>query len=269
MQFSDMLRSRWKSEYDNLGISAAVKRTMERCLDVRDGIESKRAKIAADKDLSEAGRTKAINRFVTEQASVITKGQRDLTLAQRKLQDHKLSLTPRVTNKTDVVAAMLRQETRTMLREMKDQPAVMQLLFDVVQSGRDLIMIEAVFEAPAAFSGLDAAGAEMVLNFLLENHAAPELEAISEQSEALDLVQAAITGAMLEAQDALGMQKYSFDKWLTETAPAPNDADLAREKLTFNSAVVAVDAENLSFEDRKSLIDRMLEKQAERFMAEA
>lgn len=262
MQFSDTMRSRWKPEYDNLGISAAAKRAMERSLDVRDAIESKRAKIAADKDLSEAGRTKALHRFVTEQAPAIAKGDRELALAQRKLRDHKLSLTPRVTNKTDVVAAMLRQETRAMLRGM-DRSAALQLLFDAVRSGRDLVMIEAVFDAPPALSGLDAAGAETVLNFLLDNHAAQELKAIADQSEALELVQAAITGAKLEAQDALGMQKYAFDKWLTETAPAPNDAELTREKLNFNGAVVAVDAENLSFEDRKSLIDRMLEKQCD------
>jgi hypothetical protein len=254
MPVSQALKQRWNSEkLDKHPLAVVARRHFHQVLDARDAIEAKRTELAADKTLSDLGRRQKLQDLAKGQAGHVAKAQRALTAARDKMRDQRKALMPTVRNKADLASAMLRQEARAFLRG-KTQAEAVALLFD---PNADSIIIEAVFEAPTTLSGISADVKDKLLAAVIERTAGPALVALSEQDDAIDLLDAALRVSAQSLRAAVDVHPGAFDKWLAEVAPIdPKEARAEAAKISRD--VLAQSATALPLAERMSLVDQLL-----------
>lgn len=248
------LTGRWKPEYAKHGISVAVRKHFDSVLNLVDTLDAKRAAIEADRNLSDIGRAQKMREVAIAEAPVLVKAQRGMETAQGLVRKQRLALTPTVKDKTDLAAAMLRQEVRSLLRSKEPGEA----LKIAMAPDADPIVAEAIFEAPTTLSNISQVHRDQLLSVIVERTAGPQLAALAEQDETIALLNAAIKGASEPLRQTADVAPIAFDKWLAETVPA-DPKDVAAEADALKAAAVSVDANGLPFNERKSLIDQLLE----------
>lgn len=254
MSLSNALKGRWNSEkFDKHGVALAARKHFYNALDARDTIEAKRALIGGDTDLSDAGRKKALATVATAEADRVAKAQRALVIARDKLREQRIALTPTVRDKANLADAALRQEVRAKLRDMK--PGEIAAL--VNDANTETIVLEALFEGPGFLTGTDQATRDQYLAIAIERTAGPAVEALADQSEAVDLLAAACTGAAETLCIAAGITPYQYEKWIGEVAPA-DAAEREAEAATFTAEAVTQSAAGLPLAARMTLVDQLL-----------
>jgi hypothetical protein len=255
MSIANELKSRWKAEFSTYGVVAPLHKHLTQVLDSNERLAAKRAELNANRDLSDEGRAKAMKAAAAKEAVHVAKANRALRVAQGKVQQQRVALTPTVSNKTDVAAAFLRQEIRASLRGM-ERASLAAIAND---PKTDTTTLEAMFEGPTFLTGIDAGTRDQLLKVVLERTAAPALAVLDNQAEALTVVGAAVqaTSGTLRQAAAIGNAPDAFDKWLAQVAP-PTAEEIAADKNVYRNDSAGIDALSLPFAQRSSLIDQLL-----------
>jgi hypothetical protein len=250
------LKDRWNSErFDKHGLGLAARKHFHDALDVHDVIAARRTELANDKRLSDVGRAEKLRETAAAEASRVTKAQRALATARDKVRDGRKALTPTVKDRGDIAAAMLRQEVRGFLRG-KTQAEIVGIVFD---AKADPVVQEAIFEAPVALSGISADVRDKLLATVIERTSSPAVQALEEQSEALDLLETATRVGLDALRNSAGMSPHAgvFEKWLAQVAPVdPKEAEAEAAKI--RAEAVSRDALALAPAARTSLIDQLI-----------
>ncbi|MGJ5177423.1 hypothetical protein ACQR16_05975 [Bradyrhizobium oligotrophicum] len=194
----------------------------ERALSVPNKLNEKCAEAKADKHLSETGRTAKVRDVAPSFAPDVIKAKSAAALARRDIQRQRDALTPRVTDHKDVASAMLRLDLRQFLRG-KPVAEIARL------AEQNPSMLEAIFEGPAALSGLTDEVRGHILSQHLNKTAAPQMREIAEQEVLAEVLETAVAIASNALADAAGIRPQSIDSWLAEQAPA--EAKAAAEAL--------------------------------------
>ncbi|WP_128925596.1 hypothetical protein [Bradyrhizobium guangxiense] len=191
-------------------------------IDVLDKIEAKRAEARADKRLSDHGRADLVRSHAPSLAPHLVRAKSAVALARREIKAQRDAMTPRVTDRKDTASAMLRLDLRQFLRG-KTQAEIARI------AEQDRSVLEAVFEGPAALSGLTDEVREHILTAHLNRTAAPQMQDLAEQESVVEVLETAIAVASNAVADAAGVMRDHVDAWLVEQAPA--EAKAAAEAL--------------------------------------
>lgn len=184
----------------------------EKTIGVLNAIGAKHAEAKADKRLSDVGRADVARDHAPALAPALVNAKAAAALTRRDIKTQRESLTPRVTDRKDVSSAMLRLDTRQFLRS-KTVAEVARL------AENDPSILEAIFEAPAAMSGLTDEVRGHILSGYLHKTAAPQMRDLAEQEAVAEVFETAIAMATNALADAAGVRVDQIDAWLTEKAP--------------------------------------------------
>lgn len=266
MIVSATLKSRWSPAYDKHGLAVAARQHFHNALDARDAIEAKRVELAGANHLSDIGRAQEAKKVAATEAARIAKAGRALTAARAEVRKQRVALTPTVKDKTDAAAAALRHEIRATLRGMSHA----ELTALVTDPQTDSIVLEALFEGPTILTGLDQARRDELLELTLKTVAAPAVAALAEQSDALDLLDAAVRTSMDTLLQASGVAPHgdAFNIWLGEVAPA-DAKEREAEAVQFSAEAIKTGATLLPLAERISLVDSLLQSNTDELRGKA
>ena len=255
MSVSHTLKSRWLPAYDKYGLAVAARLHFHHGLDARDAVEAKRGELSRDNDLSEQGKAKELQKVAAAEAPRIAKAQRALTAARAEVRKQRVALTPTVKDKTDAAAAAIRNEIRATLRGMSHAD----LAALVTDPHTDSIVLEALYEGPTILTGIDQARRDELLELTIKTVAAPAVAALAEQSDAIDLLDAAVRTSMETLRQASGVSQYgdAFDQWMAEVAPV-DAKERAAEAVQFSAEAIKTGATLLPLAERISLVGSLL-----------
>jgi hypothetical protein len=256
MSVTETLRGRWKdntARFDKHALGLATRKHVHETLFLHDTIELRRAEIGANRSLSAIGQTDALRKVASAEAATLAKAQRALAAGRASVQQARRALTPTVANRTDAASAALRAEVRASLKGMErskiaticDDPAT------------DDLILESLFEGPTILTGIEPAARAQLLEIVVARRHGPAVEALSEQSDALDLLEASVTVAAATLQKAAGVSPAAFREWLANAAPM-DAKEIEAEAAKFNADVTAAAAKALPLAARLSLVDSLL-----------
>jgi hypothetical protein len=222
MTLRNELERRWKSSYESHSAASNAQRYFESALRILDETSAARAKIDADKNLSDLGKKQALRDAASKFGWLGMRTRDGAAEFKKAVQAQRDALAPKPKDKTDVAAAMVRVQMRTFLQS-KTQAEIAALAMS------DENFAEAIFEAPAALSGLTSEARDHLLRSHLERTAGPALAAIDEQAEAVELIETAVGAASNALATAVGVSPDRLDEWLsTQTAPTGIRIDLSK-----------------------------------------
>lgn len=255
MNKHDALRARW--QWKDKPEFAPLNAAFERSLSSIDQIERKRASLAEKGTLSELGVSQALRDFAKD--AVVPDLRRGLWAAEKaaesaKAQRRALAVTP--PDKTDIVAAMIRAESRTHLRSLS-QPDRIALMMS------DPAFAEAAFEGPAALSGLTSETRTDLEARMIDAAHGPAVRLIEETIEAADQV-ASATQIAADALKQIGgfANDAEFGAFMTASSAAV-EAEIAAEKAKSVKAPTSAEAITAPFNpdtDMSQTINRVFAK---------
>ena len=210
MSATKALKGRWRPELDKHPAAVVVRKHFHRILDSVDTLAAERSRLAADNTLSDIGRAQKLQKVAVEHAGPIAKAMPAIEAGRQAVEKQRVALTPSVKDKRDVASAMLRQEIRRTL--LDKGPAKAYELASAPDA--DPIVLEAVFEAPPALSGLTKEQRAHLLAAVVERTAGPAVAAISDQEEALALLNSAVRVSAESVRVAANVPAGAFEKWL-------------------------------------------------------
>ncbi|NVN88596.1 MAG: hypothetical protein HXX15_21160 [Rhodopseudomonas sp.] len=165
-------------------------------LDAVDAIDSAKARINADPELTDAGKAKQIKLVVLgETVPAIARGRIELAKARREVETRRTALVPPKADPADAAGAVRRQELRAFLRGLDDKARA---AFLKSNSG-DQEVTTAIIEQPAALSGIRDSLRDQMLNDAMQSKYADQIEAIQELEEAIEVAASAIDSGREEA----------------------------------------------------------------------
>jgi hypothetical protein len=251
MSASKELKSRWLPKYDVH--SLPIRKQLHNVLDAHDSIAAKRLELRADPNLSDVGRAGKLKEFAATEASRFAKASRTLEMAKSKSSSNKLALLPAVKDRTDVVGFLARQEQRVYLRSLSEAK-----MTEVLSDPKTpTSMLESFFELEHLLPAIAPEVRERMIDDVLARTAGPQMVALREHEQAIELLDAAVRVASNTFQQAAAVPVPLFGKWIEEVAPVdPKEVDA--ETAAFNSDVVTASAKALPFEARRNLIDQLL-----------
>ncbi|WP_338688977.1 hypothetical protein V5279_25220 [Bradyrhizobium sp. 26S5] len=212
MSLYNELDRRWSPNYDRHSTAKAVKPHFAAVLNVLVEIDAKRSAANANKNLSDVGRADELRNFAPTLAPAMARARGAISGAKEALARQRANLAPVPKDRNDIASAILRSDVR---RFNQGKPVA-----EIIRMAEsDSTVMEAIFEGPAALSGLTVEVRDNILKSYLEKHAAPQLAAISEQQEAIALIETGIGAASSALADVAGIQPAAFDAWLLEKAP--------------------------------------------------
>jgi hypothetical protein len=256
MTIADALHQRWKASYDKLPIASAARPQLQRVLDAAETVRAKRAELAADSNLSDRGRATKLMEFAATAAPRIAKAKRVLETARETVERSRLALVPTVKDKNNVADAMLRAEIRAVLRTKAPGEIAAVLLNP--NAGTDLIL--AVLEAPTLLVPIIAPEVrDRMVDAIVRRVAGPQVAALDETKEALDVLDAAVRSSLSTLQEAAAVSPHTFDAWMEKNAPAKDAHEVSAEIEKFTVAVVEASAKALPLSARIDLGGRLLE----------
>jgi hypothetical protein len=248
------------AKFDKHATGKALRPHFVAALSALDQIRAKRSAMQADKNLSDVGRAEQLREFAPTMAPAIAKARGAVSAVKDQIAQQRANLVPRVKNKSDIAAAILRSDTRNFLRD-KTQAEIIRF------AESDPAVMEAVFEGMPALSGLTPESRGHLQSSYLERNAAPQLAAIAAQGEAVELLETAIAAAGTELADVAGIRPELLDAWIA--LRAPKDADAAAAAIIGEVGVDALlqNATVLDYDARKQLMNGLLEQQTTQLKA--
>lgn len=179
-----------------------------------------RAKLEAPGTLNSKGVREGIREFATKNiASSYYRERRRIEQDKQKLAERQKALTIPSIDKTDVAAAMLRQEIRNYLRAI--EPAKLTAL--LATSG-DPVLMSAIIEAPSYLTNVsDEQRGFLERSYIAANHP-DELAAIEGDAAALEILTMAVEASGREICESIGFSgSIEFEKWLRASTPDADD----------------------------------------------
>jgi hypothetical protein len=256
MTVSNALRDKWKisaAKFERHALGLATRRQLHEVLHLNDTLQQRRTEIAANHSLSAIGQRDALAKLAAAEVRGFATAQRTLAAGRANVREQRRALTPTVSDKTNVAAAMLRAELRTFLRS-KNRAEIAAIVAD---PNVDETILEALFEGSPLVIGLDAGTRDQILSMVVSRRSAPAVEALSEQSDALDVLQAGLQVAGATLATAAGVTQEAFPNWLSETAPLSKE-EVEAEAGKFHSDVTGAAARALPLAARLTLVDQLL-----------
>jgi hypothetical protein len=257
------IKARWNATKHDKNIGALLRPHFHRALDAVNELRTKRAEIDKNTHLSEAGRLAKRREMAKEEAQRVGKAVRAHDAAVAKIAADRNALIPGVKDKTDVAAALRRQEIRATLSSMIGA----QIIAALSQPDAPTEVLAAVLEFPmrlpplAAYSDDDYKNMmDRATNTIVERDNGPAMTAIKEQSEAVELLGVAVRIVMNELRSAAGLDhEVGFQAWFAEATPK-DAADLAAEAAKFAEDSTTAAALALPASARHTLVTSLLEK---------
>jgi hypothetical protein len=191
--------------------------------------------------LSSAGLREEMRNFAQDSTVPILHRAAITIESSKEYRDQKrLSLTPKADSK-DVVAALLRIEMRSWLRNMDAGEQMTRLLSP--QVSQDLLL--AALEVPPEMAGLTSQMRDQIQNHLLAHQHGAELGHLDELTEAISTTAAALDVALMELRSAIGFddnQSVAFDEWMkTVTAKIKSEQRAKQSIETENDSQLSPD----------------------------
>ena len=171
MSITEQLRSRYRPAYDRHATTKATKVHLWTATAAIDQIAAKRAEVDKDKNLSEAGKASKVSDFAQSLAPTLARARGAVVGAKRAVARQREALVPKVKDRNNVSAAMLRGEMRSVLRNMRPAEAIAFATSDVA----DETFFTAIFETPIALSNLTGIGKDRLLQAYLDRFASTQL----------------------------------------------------------------------------------------------
>jgi len=214
-ELTDQLRSRFTPAYEKHATSKATKVHLWAATAAIEQIAAKRIEIGENKNLSDAGKAGELANFAQSLAPAVARARGAIAGAKQAIARQREALMPKVADRNDVSAAMLRAELRSFLRGMRPAEAMAYATSDLA----DDTLFQAVFEAPLGLSNLNEMGKDRILQVYLDRNASTQLADIAEQTEAIELLEAAVGAASVKFAEAVGVRIEKIDDFLVEKAP--------------------------------------------------
>ena len=117
--------------------------------------------------------------------------------------------------------------------------------------------LESIFEGHRLSDRRGCGSSRASTDDVLRANRSASVAALKDQSEALDLLEAACTIASNSLCAAAGIAPHAFNDWTNAVAPV-TDAELASEVAKFNAETVQASAAALPLAERMSLVDQLL-----------
>jgi hypothetical protein len=225
MNFKDNIASRWRAEWDARYDLARLGREFRKVLRFAEEVPAKRAELAKGGTLSERGLDAAVRAHCA--ANVIPNLRRAAWEAEKTVADiatQRARLCNVEFDRTDVAAALLRGEMRTLLRNMSQGEQVAA----ITQNSH---FRAAAFEGPATLSGLsEDTRSELKRRIGLEEHP-HEAAQLEEAEEAVAVANAAIgmVAGALQTSGGFEGNNQAFENWMTSSS-ADVEREIAAEK---------------------------------------
>jgi hypothetical protein len=193
----DMVMSRWKPSFDDVPRLKSVRAALDAALNAQDAVRDRHATLAKNQHLSPIGRLDDVRSFVAKSTAPAIHGARAAAKSMRDdLIKQKASLQPAAPDPSNVSAAVLRSEMRTMLRGLSTSARTALL----VSQNPDPTLVQAVLEAPSFSSGISDDVRARLLEFIVNRDHPKELEAIAQAEEAVEVLEAATGMTYLAAK---------------------------------------------------------------------
>lgn len=169
--------------------------------------------------LNERGITDEVRGYASKHiAADLRHEMKRLEVGRKKLADRRRALTVPATDPTDIAGALLRQEIRRHVLAL--DPAKRSALLTI---NPDPTALAAVFEAPSFLTGVSADLRARAESAFIESNFPTESALLSEDTEALGVLEMAFDACRKELREAMGLDEREFDKWLATSAPASDD----------------------------------------------
>jgi hypothetical protein len=251
----DPLRARWLESYDANPRLAPAKKHFDAVLSTLTSLETKRAELAKDANLSPVGRAAKAKEFAAKEiVPVIARAVNAIAANERHLDARRKALLPSVKDPTNVAAALLRSEMRQYV--IKNPGALM-------AENVDVRLLEAIVEVPMEMTGLDEDRYNRTMELFVARVHGANAAVIGEETEALDLLRVATKMASDAARKEVMPDVADarvFRQWADEAATAAGvktddgDAEIA----ALSVAAVKEDARKLPLAERLALVDALL-----------
>jgi hypothetical protein len=232
MSFSETIRAKWNPRFERYTVGNLAFDAMSRALESLDAMETKGAQIIKNANLSDSGKRAEKAKVAAANAGIVEQARRVLAMCKDNLRDQRLALIPKPANVNDVRGMMLRQETRSILR----QKPFGELLNLFGADGTAREVYEAFFEAPSTIMGVTEAQRDQLVATTVERLGGRALVAIAEQSEAIELLEATCRYTTDTLCRAAAIQPVAYSEWVQKVAPV-DDTLIAAEKVAFESEV--------------------------------
>ncbi|MCF8475752.1 MAG: hypothetical protein K9G60_01885 [Pseudolabrys sp.] len=224
-------------------------------------LKAERETIEKDTHLSPEGRKVKLEAVAKEQAKIVGKAMRARDAARTKLAADRDALIPGVSDKTDVAAAMRRAEIRATLSAMKGGEIEAML----IRPETPTEVLSALLEFPMRLAPLADYTPDQyrdvmdrVVATVIERDSGPAMAAIKDQSEAVELLDAAARIAMNELRSAAGTTNEAlFQAWMAEAAPK-DASEIAAETAALAAESAKAAALALPASARHDLISSLL-----------
>lgn len=193
MTLRNSLLGRWKPAWEGIpfgaGSVARAKGVLESVLTASDQLAARAAEIDKDANLSAIGKNAAKKTFVGKATKVaLNLADIELRAARADLNNWRARIQPTLAvDKTDVAAALLRSESRALLRGMTHAERAKLLL----ENGADQRLFDAVFEAPDFMSGVTPDVRSAMVERAIESKHPEHLASIAATEAAVELAEAA------------------------------------------------------------------------------
>jgi hypothetical protein len=198
----DSFRARWNAEVGERPSLYGAKIAFLRGCAQADEVREHFLQLANDPNLSPAGRTVALRKYLkSEVMPAFRQAREGLKKTQADVQAERAKIGEIKIDRSDVVSAMLRAEVRTWLRGLSPAVALSALI-----EQKDSLIMAAVLEAPAVLSGVPEAAVGDIRERLVAQQNPEAMVASDEALEAVAMGEAALQIAMQEILAAANVQ---------------------------------------------------------------
>lgn len=208
------LRARWNTDWNVLHLTGPLAGHVAKIGDAVSGLKEAGAQFRASGRLTEVGIREAIkDKAKSETVPALRRAQHELRRTRENITAYRNKLVAPTIDKTDVAAAMLRQEIRAQLGAMKESDRI-RLLAET----KDVRILDAYQELPT-FCRIPADIAADLAEARLEASHGKEVRQIREAQQAAEIVEAMLNDAMREVGKDLAMPSVAaFNSFVTEAS---------------------------------------------------
>jgi hypothetical protein len=186
---------------------ARLRAAAAQCLAIGDKFAQQRDLLERDSHLSDVGRRAKITDAVRVHARDLRDARKPILEAQQNLDRLRGQIKPVAIDRTDVVAAMERQEIRAFIRGLSSQDKISALL-----KNNDPKILDAVLDAPAALSGIEEQHYAAALAARKEQLHGPALMEIEQLKTVIDEANAVAQTARRDLMSTSDLQPDEFEK---------------------------------------------------------
>jgi hypothetical protein len=164
--------------------------------DAIDSLDSAKASITANPELTDVGRQKQIRDAIfRDTVPAMHRGRIELAKARQEVKTRRAAMAPPKADPADAAGAVRRQEIRTFLRGLDDRARGAFLK----KSKGDPEVTQAIIEQPAVLSGVGDSLRDLILSEAMEAAYSPQLAELQMLEEAISVAASAIESGREEA----------------------------------------------------------------------